>query len=74
MTYCANVDAGQILRSNSLNMANIRLIRPKNLARPHVRSLRPPFSDSLLGTQIEAEGDIIVLQPQFPIRYARHVL
>ena len=48
MTYCANVDAGQISRSNSLNMANIRLIRAKNLTRPHVRSQRPPFSDSLL--------------------------
>jgi D-alanyl-D-alanine carboxypeptidase (penicillin-binding protein 5/6) len=30
MTYCANVDAGRISRSNSLNMANIRLIRAKN--------------------------------------------
>jgi hypothetical protein len=30
MTYCANVDAGWISRSNSLNMANIRLIRAKN--------------------------------------------
>jgi hypothetical protein len=48
MTYCANVDAGRISRSNSLNMANIRLIRAKNPARPHVRSQRPPFSDSLL--------------------------
>ena len=48
MTYCANVDTGRIFRSNSLNMANIRLIRAKNPARPHVRSQRPPFSDSLL--------------------------
>ncbi|MEA3412100.1 MAG: hypothetical protein U9R74_11265 [Pseudomonadota bacterium] len=30
-------------------MPNILLIQPKNLTRPHVRSLRPPFSDSLLG-------------------------
>jgi len=48
MTYCANVDAGRISRSNSLNMANIRLIRARNPSRPHVRSLRSPFSDSLL--------------------------
>jgi len=48
MTYCANVDAGRISCSNSLNMANIRLIRARNPSRPHVRSLRSPFSDRLL--------------------------
>ena len=61
MTYCANVDADRISRSNSLNMANIRLIRAKNPARPHVRSQRPPFSDSLLGAQaIQAVHDAVV--------------
>jgi hypothetical protein len=44
-------EVGQIFRSNSLNMANIHLVRPKNLTRPHVRSLRPPFSDSLRANQ-----------------------
>jgi hypothetical protein len=48
MTYCANLDAGRISCSNSLNMLNIRLIRAQNPSRPQARSLRPPFSDSLL--------------------------
>ena len=56
MTYCTNVDAGGISRSNSLNMTYIRLIRSKNPARPHVRSLRTPFSDSLLETAAAGVG------------------
>jgi hypothetical protein len=47
------VDAGHIFRLNSSDRLNIFLIQPKNLARPHVRSLRSPFSDRLLDANSE---------------------
>ena len=48
--------AGQIFPSFSLNMANIRLIRAPNPARPHVRSLRPPWM-----------AEVLVLREQKPV-------
>ena len=73
MTYCANVDAGQILRKNSLNMANIRLIFAQNLARPHVRSLRPPFSDRLLARIAQESFDrVLILEPIYVCKFSKN--
>ena len=76
MTYCANVDAGRISRSNSLNMANIRLIRARNPSRPHVRSLRSPFSDSLLGPLAKHHHDNLMAEDSLSqsIRQQRLIL
>jgi probable rRNA maturation factor len=48
MRYCANVDAGHFPRKNSSDMRSIFVLFAQKMARPHVCSLRPLFSDGLL--------------------------